>query len=301
MNGLRQTWRVACYEWFDALRSRRALVVLLLYMAAALCNMHWSINLLHKLENELATLLQLPPSEQAGVVSTTLWKSKPFQRMMKQITQNDLVLRDITGKHPVELIYAWFAFFYTPLLVVLVAGNRIAEDLGSGAVRYVVFRTSRVSWSLGKFIGQTLMIGLALFLSGIGAYAVAKYRLSGSGAPDLLLNILQWSVRAWIYSIPFIGLAMGLSHLTRSASKATVMGIIAITVCFVVSLLIRHFTTDTGWRSFLPYVGVLFPDEYKMNMWRNAAAPLVTGTAYLITLGFCYLLAGYAVFSKRDV
>ena len=301
MNGLRQMWRVACYEWFDALRSRRALVVLLLYMAAAVCNMYWSINLLHKLENELATLLQLPKSEQTGVVSTTLWKSKPFQRIMKEMTQNDLVLKDITGKHPVELIYAWFAFFYTPLLVVLVAGNRIAEDLGSGAVRYVIFRTSRSSWTLGKFIGQAFMIFFALLLSGVGAYAVAKYRLSGSGTPDLFLNILQWSVRAWIFSFPYLGLAMGLSHLTKSASKATVMGIVAITFCFVVTILLRHFTADTGWRSYLPYLGVLVPEDHKMYLWRSSLAPLVTGTVYLMTLGFCYLLAGYACFRKRDV
>lgn len=300
MTELGQIWRVACYEWFDALRSRRALVVLLLYMAAAVCNMHWSINLLHKLENELVTVLQLPPSEHAGVVSTTLWKSKPFQRMMKQMTQNDLVLQDITGKHPVELIYAWFAFFYTPLLVVLVAGSRIAEDLGSGAVRYMIFRISRSSWTLGKFIGQALMIGFALVLSSLGAYAVAKYRLAGSGTPDLFLNMVQWSVRAWIFSFPYLGLAMGLSLLTKSASKATVMGIIAITVCFVVSILLHHFTGDTGWRAYLPYLGLLVPDEHKMYMWRNSLAPLVTGTTYLIALGFCYLLTGYAFFRHRD-
>jgi len=294
-------WRVACYEWFDALRSRRALVVLLLYMAAAVCNMHWSINLLHKLEKELASVLQLPLSEQTGVVSTALWKSKPFQRIMKQMAQNDLVLQDITGKHPIELIYAWFAFFYTPLLVVLVSGNRIAEDLGSGAVRYMIFRIPRLSWTLGKFIGQLLMIGLALILSGIGAYLVAKFRLSGSGTPDLFVNVLQWSVRAWIFSIPYLGLAMGLSHLTKSASKATVMGIIAITVCFVLTFLLRHFTTENGWRSCLPFISLLLPDEHKMYLWRNALAPLVTGTAFLLSLGFCYLLIGYAFFRKRDV
>lgn len=294
-------WRVACYEWFDALRSRRALVVLLLYMTAAVCTMNWSINILHKMETELSTLLQLPKSDRTGVVSTALWKSKPFQNMMKQVTQNDLVLQDITGKHPVELIYAWFAFFYAPLLVVLVAGNRIAEDLGSGAVRYVIFRTSRASWSMGKFIGQALMIGLALVLSGFGAYAVAKYRLAGSGTPDLFINILQWSLRAWVFSFPYLGLAMGLSHLTKSASKATVMGILAITVCFIVTVLLRHFTADTGWRSYLPYLGVLVPEDHKMYLWRNSLAPLVTGTVYLMTLGFCYLLAGYAVFRKRDV
>ena len=168
-------------------------------------------------------------------------------------------------------------------------------------LRAQYFRTSRVCWSAGKFVGQVIMIGLSLLLSGIGAYAVAKYRLAGSGTPDLLLNILQWSLRAWVYSIPYLGLAMGLSHLTRSASKATIMGIIAITFCFVISIMIRHFTAETGWRAYLPYMGVLIPDDHKMLLWRDAAAPLVTGFTYLVTLGFCYLLTGYAFFRKRDV
>jgi ABC-type transport system involved in multi-copper enzyme maturation permease subunit len=301
MNGFLQMWRVACYEWFDALRSRRALVVLLIYMAAAVCNMYWSISLLHKIESNLVSLLHLPDSDHAGVVSTALWKSPKFQELMKAMTSNDAVFQDISGKHPVELIYAWFAFFYTPLLVVLVAGSRIAEDLGSGAVRYVIFRTSRVTWSLGKFIGQALMIGFALVLSGVGAYAVAKVRLAGSGTPDLFLNMAQWSVRAWVFSFPYLGLAMGLSHLTKSSSKATVMGIFAITVCFIITVLIRHFSTETGWRAYLPYLGLLVPEDHKMYMWRSSLAPLATGTVYLLTLGFCYLLSGYALFRKRDV
>lgn len=300
MNPVRQIWLGACHEWFDALRSRRALVVLLLYLTAAVCNMYWSIDILHKLESELATLMQLPASEQAGVVSTALWKSKQFQHIMQKLTQNNLVLQDITGKHPVELIYAWFSFFYTPLLVVLVAGSRIAEDLGSGAVRYVIFRTSRLSWTMSKFVGQTLMVGLALIMSGVSAYVVAKMRLAGSGAPDMLLNMVQWSARAWVFSIPFLGLAMGLSHLTRSASKATVMGIIAIAFSFAGSILIRHFSTDSGWRALLPHIGQLLPDGHKMLLWRSAFTPFASGTIWLLTLAFCYLLAGYAVFRKRD-
>ena len=301
MKTVHDIWRVACYEWFDSLRSRRALVVLLLYLMAAVCNMHWSINLLHGLEQELATALQLPTSEQAGVVSTTLWKSKPFQKIMRRVTRNDLVFQDLVGKHPVELIYAWFAFFYTPLLVVLVSGNRISEELGSGAVRYMIFRISRAGWSLGKFIGQLFMIGLSLLLSGMGAYVVAKYRLAGSGTPDLFLNMLNWSLRAWIYSIPFLGLSMGLAHLTRSASRATVMGLLAITASFVITILINHFTTSEGVRAYLPYLGVLLPDAYKMTLWRMNPAPLVSGGVTLVTLGFCYLLAGYALFRRRDV
>jgi hypothetical protein len=145
------------------------------------------------------------------------------------------------------------------------------------------------------------MVGLALILSGVSAYAVAKIRLTGSGTPDMFIHMIQWSARAWVYSVPFLGLAMGLSHLTRSASKATVMGIIAITVCFVASITLRHFAADAGWRACLPQLGLLLPDGHKMLLWRNAAAPLVSGAVWLVTLGFCYLLAGYALFRKRDV
>lgn len=299
MRLLRQVWHCAAYEWLDALRSRRALVVLLLYLTAAICNMYWSINLLSRLERELSSVLQLPESSQTGVVSQTLWQSKPFQRMIRHTVRDKLVLRDITGKHPVELIYAWFAFFYTPLLVVLVAGNRIAEELGSGAVRYAIFRTSRLSWSLGKFLGQLWVVGLALLLSGASAYLVAAIRVH-SISPQMLPNMVFWSLRAWIYSIPFLGLALGLSHLTRSASKATVSGIIAIALCFALAIALRHFTTPTGWRSYLPQVGLLLPDGHRMLLWRNSPAALLNATTWLVTLAFCYLMTGCALFNRRD-
>jgi ABC-type transport system involved in multi-copper enzyme maturation permease subunit len=301
MNALGQTWLVACHEWADALRSRRALVMLALYLVAAGFTMYGTISILHGMESELVTLLKLPQSDQTGMVSATLWKSEHFQRIAERVTKNPLVLRDITGRHPVELIYAWFVFIYTPLLVVLVSSGRIAEDLGSGVVRYAVFRVSRASWSLGKFIGQAMMIGGALLLGGMCAYAVAEIRLAAVGTSGLFLHILQWSVRAWVYSIPFLGLALGLSHLTRSPSRATLFGILAICVCSACPPILNYYAQDTGWRLILPHVADLFPNAHKMLLWRSAAGPLVGGSVTLVTLGVCYLLAGYAFFRKRDM
>ena len=120
MNPFSQLLQITRYEWFTAIRSRRALVILLLYMSAAICTMNFAINALQKMEQELVSLLQLPETEEVGVVSKTLWKSKPFQRIMKEVSRDTDVYNDLVGKHPVELIYAWLVFFYTPLLVVLV-------------------------------------------------------------------------------------------------------------------------------------------------------------------------------------
>ena len=62
----------------------------------------------------------MPAAEQTGVVSTTLWKSKPFKKIVRAVVQNDLVFKDIEGRHPIELVYAWYVFLCAPLLVVLV-------------------------------------------------------------------------------------------------------------------------------------------------------------------------------------
>ncbi len=301
MNALRQLWRVACYEWFDALRSRRALVVLLLYMAAALANMYWSISFLHTIETKISDTVLISGPSRPGVVSTAIWQSDSYQRLIRGMIKDDEVYRDIRGRHPVELIYAWFAFFYTPLLVVLVAAARIAEELRSGAVRYIIFRTSRATWTLGKFTGQALMIGFALLLSALSAWLVAKLRLTGSSPPNLCLNMLQWTLRAWLYSFAYLGMIMGLSHLTKSPSKATIYGILAISACFVLSTIANHFSTDSGWRYWLPWFTALLPNDHKMLLWRSAPASLITGTTYLTTLGLCYLLTGYALFRKRDI
>lgn len=300
MTSLFQLWRITCYEWFTAIRSKRAIVILLLYMAAAICTMNFSINALQKMEQELVKLLQLPESEEVGVVSKTLWQSKPFKRIMKHVAHNDDVYNDLIGKHPAELIYAWLVFFYTPLLVVLVSANRISDDIGSGVIRYIAFRSSRFTWSFGKFLGQAGMIGGALLLSGIGAYIVALIRLHGTTF-DLFINILEWSLRAWLYSLPFLGLSMGLSHLTRSGSKATIMGILSISGCFIISA-IAHFTEDaTGWKAIFSYLATLAPETHKVFLWRSSGAALATGATWMITLALCYLFLGYTAFRKRDI
>ena len=135
MRTLYRIWQNALMEWTGAVRSRRALVLLALYLVFAVGCMYVTISILGKMEVELAKLLQLPASDQTGVVSATLWKSKPFQRMIHSAVSSELVYNDIVGRHPVVLMYGFFAFFFAPLLVMLVSGNRIADDLRSGAVR----------------------------------------------------------------------------------------------------------------------------------------------------------------------
>ena len=299
MHTLFQVWRVACFECFTAMRSRRAWVILALYLAASLFTMNTTISVMSKLETKLTQVLQLPVSEKTttGIVSKKLWDSKPFQDTVKMVSKDSLVYQDVKGKHPIELIYAWLCFFYAPLLVILVSANRIPNDLYSGAVKYMMFRVSRGAWSVGKLLGQSLMIAAALLLSAIGAYLVAVIRLK-SGIFDLFLPLFGWSIRAWFLSFAYLGAVMGISHATRSGSKATVMGVIVIFLFSIISFLCKFYAERNG---FCAHLLMLLPNGHQTVLWRSSFRPLLYGSSFLLALGASYFALGYLFFRKRDL
>ena len=301
MPSLRRIFQTAIWEWGGAIRSRRALVILLLYLASAVLCMNGTISILGKMEKELSTVLQLPDSAETGVVSATLWKSKPFTRIIRSAVGDSPVLDDIFGRHPVELLYAWFVFFCTPILAVLVAGTRVSDDLRSGAVRYMLVRETRLEWSLGKSAGQAAMVGVALAASAAGATVVAFCRLPAATAASLFVPMLNWGLRAWIYSLAWIGLALGLSHLTRSSGKATAFGIMAICLCGMLPPILEFLHTNADWPVAATHIRMLVPAGAEMSLWRFSAAPLISGSFHLVTLGFAYLMSGVAFFERSDV
>ena len=299
MKCLFRIWQVAVAECSGAVRSRRALVILVIYLLSAIFCMTGTITMLGKMESELSNMLQLPESERTGVVSATLWKSKPFQRMIRAGVRNDLVYDDIVGRHPAELVYAWFAFMCAPLLAVLVAGNRVADDLRSGAVRYAIVRVTRLEWTLGKYAGQVLMVALSLAVSAVGAWLVAVFRLSGVGMLELLPAMFGWGLRAWMYALAWLGLALGVSHITRSGSRATALGLIAVAICGAWQPLLRYWSESASWPWML-HLDALVPSAAEMSLWRRSFVPLFTGGTHLLVLGLTYLMLGHLVFSRRD-
>ncbi len=299
MRSLFRIGQVMLAECAGAVRSRRALVILVLYLLSAVFCMTGTINILGKMENELSKMLMLPESEKTGVVSVTLWKSPAFQGMVRSGLRNDLVYNDIEGRHPAELIYAWFAFLCAPLLAVLVAGNRVSDDLKSGAVRYALVRVTRMEWTLGKYLGQVAMVALALASSALGAWLVVVCKLYGVGTFELLPAMFGWGLRAWLYALAWLGLALGVSHLTRSGSRATAIGLVALAIFTVWPGLLKLWARSFGC-PWLDHFDALVPSSALLSLWRQSVAPLFAGGVHLLVLGLTYLMFGHLVFARRD-
>ena len=297
---LRRTLLTALVEWRGALRSRRALVLLTLYLATAVLCMYGTISVLGKMESELAKLLMLPDGGQAGVVSETLWKSEPFRRMVRSVVGDSLVFESLLARHPVELIYAWFAFLFAPMLVVLVSGGRVAEDRRTGAVRYMLMRETRLEWSVGKYVGQALLIACAVAVSALGAWAVVYLRRPAATAAVLLLPMLAWGAKAWVYSLAWLGVALGISHLTRTSGKALALGLLFMLLFAALPGLLGLLVEKCGWPQAVLHLEAVVPSYAEHSLWRNSPVAVAVASFHLATLGFLYLMAGAAVFARRN-
>ncbi len=296
-----RTIRVALFELAAAVRTRRAIVLVALYLAWSLLGMSGAITALGKMEDRLAEILQVEKVEgKSGVVSAALWKSKPFQQLVRSVVGDSLIYDDIVGKHPAELIYAWIVFLSVPLLTVLVATRRVAEEVKSGAAKYMLLRVTRLEWTLGKYLGIALLMLVGLLIGAVAAWIVAAFRLSGADIPALLPAMIVWSVKAWFLSLAWLGLALGVSHLFKSGAKADAVAILLMIAFSVVPAILKGF--GSAWLGGKLLVLVrLFPSSVDAALWRSSFLPVAASATWLVMLGLLYLSVGHAVFARRDV
>ena len=298
---LARVWRVAVMEWSVAVRSRRALVMMLLFTAVAVGVMYVTISSFVAVEQQLVESLGLPESETPGAALMALWKSKPFVRFMEHVSQGSLRFADIRGRHPLLLVYAFFIFWGAPLLTLLVSASRVADDVRSGAARYWLVRVSRTEWSLGKFFGEALMIVTAMLIGGLVAWGVLMWRLPVAAAAPLLTDVLDWSARAGVYAFAWLGVFMGLSHIVKSGGKATALGILAMLGAAAWPVALRNLVSACELPETIRHLDALVPQSAWTLLWRRSPAVFFQGAVHLAALAFFYLALGSAVFSRRDV
>ncbi len=297
---LRNTWTVTLHELTDSIRSRRAIVLLILYALNAIVATLIFVKVLHEIENQFEKAVGVAQAEKAGGTTSALWKNRSFREMVSHLVGNRETAEKLLETPPLALFFGWLSFFYTPLLVMLMSASRISEEIWSGSVRFVMFRTSRLSWCAGKYAGQALQLLVALLLSGLAAWITGWCRLAFFDPGANAIAIAIFSMKAWIYGIAFLGLAMGVSQVIASPNVATAVGFIVMVVFAVLSML-AEWVVRQPWREILNVVDLLVPGGHKMDLWLPDAMHVGTATVFLLALGAAYMLAGYAGFSRRNL
>ena len=297
-------WRaiqtVAVNELADALRSRRILVMILLYLAGSVTATLFFLHFLHGIETQLVDSLGLSATAKTGGVTATLWKSNQFRQMLTHLIGDRELAETLLAIPPLALFYAWLSFTFSPVLVMLTSATRISEEISSGSIRYLGFRCQRLHWVAGKFAGQALQLMLALLLSGTGAWLAGLFRMQSFEPAATAGAMLVFSLKAWLYALAFLGLATGISQLCGAPNLALSLGFVAMVVISILAATSSHFAGD-GVRRLWDVVNALTPQAHRLDLWHTHWGRVVPAAIFLVTLSLAYLLAGFARFARRDL
>ena len=301
MGSLRRIATVAATDLPLAFRSRRAVVMTLLFAAVSALLAYGLVSAFSAIEREVVSALRLPAAGNPGAVTMTLWRSASFSRIVSALVPDSLVFADIKGSHPLVLAYAFFMFHAVPLLTLLVTAPAIAQDVASGAARYRLVRATRTEWTLGKAAAEAFLLAAAMSAGAFSAWAVATFRMSAAEGVPLAPAFAAWTARAWLYAVAWLGLFLGISHLSRSAGKATAFSIFALVATAALPSALGNLAEAYGALSFLAHLDAFVPQKALVNLWRSAPAALLQGVVHAFSLAFLYLGIGSFFFARRDV
>jgi len=287
------------FEIADSVHSRRAAVVLALYLAAALLGVNAFATALQRLEQQLAELLQTGPAP-AGALADSLWKSARFRQMIVALIGDRETALSLFSMPPIALLYGFLSFFYTPFFALLVSTPRVAMEVYTGSCRFVLFRTSRMAWILSKFIGQAVLVLLALALSTAGAWTLARFRLTGMDAFSAAAGIAIMSGKAWLFSLPFVAVGLAISQSLRSPNTAQALGFLAWIGTGALAWLAKRYAGE-GIRMAWDVVALLVPQGFQLELWRMEFASFAYAALWLLVLTAAYLMLGFLHFSRQDL
>jgi len=292
MSGLSRVFRTGRFELASAIRSRRALVTVLLFALIGAGVMYVTVSIFSTLEEQVISTLGLPAADNSGGVTMTLWRSSVFKAMMTKSLGSSLLFNDMLSQHPLAIAFGFFVFTVVPLMTLITCAPTAAGEIRSGSVRYVLLRVSRTEWTLGLFFAEALVLLVAMMLLAASAGVVSLGRLPGWSALDFLPSLFDWSVRAWVYSLSWLGICTGASMCVKSPGKATGFALLL----YAALVAFGYFAEN--------YCGAfdfVRPQGYQYALWRASFAAVLEGVVGVLAVAFLYLGLGSAVFARRDV
>jgi hypothetical protein len=300
LGALRDVLVIAGHELAEALRSKRVLLFALLYVGGAIGGTVLFIEFLSGMEAMLADTLMVARSSQPGAFTRALMSSEQAQRFLSRMLDDEALAAQLVTVPPLSLFYGWLVLSFCPALVMLTAPEAVTQDLSTGAVRFSLVRTSRLSYSVGKLVGQAALLGVSVLAGALGVWLVGHFRFVGFVPLENALWLLGWSGRGFVYCLAYVGLALGLSHATRSVPVSRVLGLLALALLAALWGLSRTDWVTEHAAPLARTLSQLLPAAHERSLWHPALGDRLPAMVMLVALGISYFALGYRFRSRRD-
>ena len=300
MRRLRDALLVASFDLGAALRSRRALVLIGLYLAGACASALLFTEILGEVENAVAAQIGVAATRRPGTMSGAIMDSPELREVLSGLVGDGELVGSLLTIPPLALFYGWVVFTFTPVMVAIGSSDAIVSDLASGACRFSLVRTDRLSWVAGKLIGQVAVIGVAIAAGGAGVFAVGAIRLARFAPVDTALWLVRLGARGWLYSFAWLGAVLGASLLTRTSTRARGLALMVLLVFGIGGVALSSDLIREKAPVLADLVLLLLPRAHRLDLWRPALVDRLPALVMLPALGIGWFSLGCRRFLRKD-
>lgn len=177
--------------------------------------------------------------------------------------------------------------FGTPILLLLVHYDKIAQEISDGTYRYLLFRTSRAKIYWSKFASVAIEITIVTFLATLFAIVYGHFSLNFFQTEE----VIRASLRFWLAGLPFLFSFSALVLMFSAMVKRPFSALLLSAATIICAALVMIWTPEVS--------------PFYLEYWKGfflPGTPLMLKSV-MIYLGFTALFsgAGFLIFKNRDL
>lgn len=281
-------WLVALYDMKESLRSRRAWTIALLYFVSSLVAAWLFVKVMVEIERASAIVGgRIDPAKLAH--------SKEFRDILTFFGGSAKKVDYLIGVPPLGLFVVGIMLITIPWFVALTASDLVAGDVQQKTVRYILLRTGRINFVIGKVLAQAITIALTTLTALIPGTLFALSQLKTFDLPSTMLYLAEMTPALFGYALAFVGLAALASQLVSTTGKARSLALVMFVLLWLLGF--RTPGSDSIW-SVLAY---LSPWQCRGLFFEPELVDRLTGVALSLGFSAAFTAIGLVVFARRDV
>ncbi|MEN0062891.1 MAG: ABC transporter permease subunit [Myxococcota bacterium] len=297
---MRDVLLIARFEVLRAIRTWRALALVVLVSVAMGGGAYLFTRFIGLMENQLATQLGVARTRVPGAMLQELVTSDSYRDVVTQVFGDPAMQEWILQLHPAALFYFGLATLVLPFFAATASAESLSIDVQSRAIRFEALRTSRLDLVAGRFLGQASILTFAVIVAAATALIVTALSMRVAQPVSLMIDVLRFSLRAWVFGMPFVGLGIAASQLTSSPAWARVLAIGATLGTWGAVAFGPWLGERLGVIHILDVVLLTMPQRHLDALWGPGNDWLFSGFIELV-LALVATVAAFPVFARRNL
>lgn len=292
---LKNILEIVVYELQASIATRRALMVIALYLGSGIIGSLIYVGSLRAIEERAVHgLIQQGVSPEEAATALTVIQDKAYEDIVSFFVgapKEDL--NPTLIESALLPVFLWASLVFLPLLILLTSFDHMVSDLHSRSVCYQMLRVSRRELLAGKTISQMILFSTVTLLNaacllGMGLIMLDSVSIAET-VPGLLLS--------WLLLIPVGFCYVGITTFSSSSAKQP-FGALVMTVFILFAL--RLMGAAHHWES-IDFLQHLSPSHYETGLWlAHVTGPIGSIAAYT-AFGSFFLFMADRKLAGRDL